>query len=132
MIREVVDDSKTVLGNEAEVNYYLEKNDNLPSFIEKNANKWRRNHTLVLVDHDALGVLFVQAYDYEITGIGVCEFYFDPLNESMIKIRKTKNEMYIIEHVIINDNVYLHEPYQAVDSCVNIVMKVKDKTKIRG
>lgn len=132
MIKEILDDTKTVFGNETEVNYLLERNDDLVSFIAKNVNEWRKNHTLVLIDDDVLGVLFVQAHDYEITGIGVCEFYFDPLNEQVIKVRKTKNDMYIVEHVILGKNVYLEEPYQAYASSVNILMKVKEKTKMRG
>ena len=132
MRTEIIDDTKTAFGNDTAINYYLEKGDDLISFIAENANKWSKNSTLVLLDEDVVGRLLVEAHDYEITGIGVCEFYFDPLSEQVLTIRKTKNDMFYIEHAILDNATYSHAQYQAYSSQVSLVMKMKEKTKLRG
>jgi len=135
MIKEIVSDAKTIFGNEESVNYLIEKNDNVVSFMGRNATEWRKNRTQVVLDHDAIGVLFVIAHDYEITRSGECEFYFDPLNESLIRIKKTDEEnMFMLECVILGDRTYHYNPHQAFTSSVHIGVSKQEniKSKPRG
>ena len=133
MIKQVISDTKTVFGNEESVSYSLEKHDDLISFIEENANEWRENQTLVVLDENALGVLMVSAYDYDITYAGVCEFYLDPLKEDVITIKRMEDSnKFMLETVVTRNNNYSYVPYQAFASSVTIGKNMQEKIKGRN
>ena len=133
MIKEIISNKKTVFGNAEAVAYFIDSKDNLLRFIARNSNKWKDNKTCVVFSHDAIGVLLVQAYDYQINRDGKCEFYLDPLNESVITVKPTGQESnFMLENVIIGDITYNYVASQAFASSVHIDINKQAKNKIKA